>query len=85
MLVLIIVAATAKRSTFVLAATAGATLLLTPSILLLLAIGQAVVIITRNVDLSVGSIVGITAYATGKIFIVQPRHPRRRSSSWPAC
>ena len=46
--------------------------LLTPSILLLLAIGQAVVIITRNVDLSVGSIVGITAYVTGKIFIANP-------------
>ena len=33
-------------------------LLLTPSILLLLAVGQAVVIITRNVDLSVGSVLG---------------------------
>ena len=49
--------------------------LLAPSILLLLAIGQAVVIITRNVDLSVGSIVGITAYATGKIFIANPDTP----------
>ena len=32
--------------------------LLDPSILLLLAVGQAVVIITRNVDLSVGSVLG---------------------------
>ena len=52
-------------------------LLLTPSILLLLAVGQAVVIITRNVDLSVGSVLGLTAYLTGRLFI---DHPGSRSS-----
>ena len=31
-----------------------------------------VVIVTRNVDLSVGSILGVTAYVTGKIFIANP-------------
>ena len=51
--------------------------LLTPSILLLLAVGQMVVIVTRNVDLSVGSVLGITAYATGKIFIANPDIPVR--------
>ena len=50
-------------------------LLLTPSLLLLLAIGQAIVIITRNVDLSVGSVLGLTAYLTGRLFIDVPGIP----------
>ena len=37
--------------------------------LLLLAAGQCVVVITRNVDLSVGSVLGLTAYLTGRLFI----------------
>ena len=32
----------------------------------ILAVGQTIVILTRNIDLSVGSIVGITAYVTGE-------------------
>lgn len=44
-------------------------LFLTPSLLVLLAVGQAMVIITRSVDLSVGSIVALTAYLTGRLFI----------------
>ena len=32
-------------------------------------------IITRNVDLSVGSIVGLTAYLTGRLFIDVPGIP----------
>jgi rhamnose transport system permease protein len=74
-LVVIVLAATLKRPTFVFSSDGWRDTLLTPSILLLLAIGQAVVIITRNVDLSVGSVVGITAYATGKIFIANPDIP----------
>ena len=46
-----------------------------PSILLLLAIGQAVVIITRNVDLSVGSTLALTAYLTGRLFVDNPGIP----------
>ncbi len=42
------------------------------SIIALLAIGQTLVIITRNVDLSVGSVLGISAYATGVLFVHQP-------------
>ena len=41
-------------------------LLLNSSILVLLAVGQAVVVITRNIDLSVGSVVGLAAFACGK-------------------
>ena len=74
-LVLIVLAATAKRHSFVFSSDGWRDTLLTPSILLLLAIGQMVVIVTRNVDLSVGSVLGITAYATGKIFIANPDIP----------
>ncbi|NUL03388.1 ABC transporter permease [Streptomyces lunaelactis] len=40
-------------------------LLLNSSILVLLAVGQSVVVVTRNIDLSVGSVVGLTAFACG--------------------
>jgi rhamnose transport system permease protein len=40
-------------------------LLLNAAILVIVAAGQATVVITRNVDLSVGSTVGITAFAAG--------------------
>jgi rhamnose transport system permease protein len=36
------------------------------AILAILAAGQTIVILTRNIDLSVGSIVGVTAYVTGE-------------------
>jgi rhamnose transport system permease protein len=42
------------------------------SIIALLAIGETVVIITRNVDLSIGSVLGISAYASGELYV---RHP----------
>jgi rhamnose transport system permease protein len=35
------------------------------------------VIITRNVDLSVGSVLGLTAYLTGRLFIDVPGDPDR--------
>jgi rhamnose transport system permease protein len=50
-------------------------LLLNSTILLILAAGQTLVIITRNVDLSVGSILGLTAYATGTLFATFPNIP----------
>jgi rhamnose transport system permease protein len=40
-----------------------------------LAAGQTLVIITRNVDLSVGSIVGVTAYVTGEVVGAHPGTP----------
>jgi rhamnose transport system permease protein len=43
-------------------------ILLNVSIVALLAIGQTVVVVTRNIDLSVGSVLGITAFATGVLF-----------------
>jgi rhamnose transport system permease protein len=38
------------------------------NILALLALGEAVVVISRNVDLSVGSVLGLSAYASGSVF-----------------
>ena len=76
-LVLVIVVTTAKNPAFLFSADGWRDLLLTPSILMLVAVGQAIVIITRNVDLSVGSVVGLTAYLTGTVFIQLPGLP------WP--
>jgi rhamnose transport system permease protein len=50
-------------------------LLLGSTILAILAVGQAIVIITRNVDLSVGSILGLAAFATGAMFQSAPGLP----------
>lgn len=50
-------------------------LLLNATIIAILAAGQAMVIISRNVDLSVGSIVGITGFATGAVFSAVPTIP----------
>ncbi|MFF1257335.1 ABC transporter permease [Streptomyces sp. NPDC058321] len=40
-------------------------LMLNATILVLVAVGQAAVVITKNVDLSVGSVLGISAFAAG--------------------
>ncbi|MDQ0796321.1 hypothetical protein QFZ58_004809 [Streptomyces sp. B1I3] len=48
-------------------------LLLNASILVLLAVGQSAVVITRNIDLSVGSVVGLSAFACGK-FVARTDH-----------
>jgi rhamnose transport system permease protein len=74
-LLLLITAATVKTPSFLFSSNGWRDLLLTPSILLLLAVGQAVVIITRNVDLSVGSVLALTAYLTGRLFIDLPGIP----------
>jgi rhamnose transport system permease protein len=66
---LVVVATTIKNPNFLFSPDGFRDLLLTPSILLLVAVGQAIVIITRNVDLSVGSILGLSAYLTGRVFI----------------
>ena len=74
-LVLVIVVATVRNPTFLFSSDGFRDLLLTPSILLLVAVGQAIVIITRNVDLSVGSVLGLTAYLTGRLFVDVPGIP----------
>jgi rhamnose transport system permease protein len=42
------------------------------AIIALLAIGETIVVITRNVDLSIGSVLGISAYATGVLYRNHP-------------
>ncbi|MCS3442406.1 ABC transporter permease [Microbacterium phyllosphaerae] len=74
-LVLVVIAATVKNPAFLFSADGWRDLLLTPSILMLVAVGQAIVIITRNVDLSVGSVMGLTAYLTGRLFVDVPGIP----------
>lgn len=66
---IVIIVTTIKNPTFLFSLDGWRDLLLTPSILVVVAIGEAIVIITRNVDLSVGSVLGLSAYLTGTLFI----------------
>lgn len=75
--VLVVAVTTLKNPNFLFSNDGFRDLLLTPSILMLVAVGQAIVIITRNVDLSVGSVLGLSAYLTGRVFIDFPSVP------WP--
>jgi rhamnose transport system permease protein len=46
------------------------------AIMALIAVGQTIVILTRNIDLSVGSVVGFSAFATGALIAGAPDlHP----------
>jgi rhamnose transport system permease protein len=45
------------------------------ALIALLAVGETLVIITRNVDLSVGSVVGLSAYVVGMTFKDHPNMP----------
>jgi rhamnose transport system permease protein len=74
-LILVIIATTVKNPAFLFSSDGWRDLLLTPSILVLVAVGQAIVIITRSVDLSVGSVLGLTAYLTGRLFLDIPGIP----------
>lgn len=63
----LLVAVTTLRNPRFLSAQSVRDLLLDSAMLVVLAVGQAVVIITRNVDLSVGSVLGLAAFATGSL------------------
>jgi len=71
----LLIAVTAIRTPRFLDGQSVKDLLLNSTILVILAVGQAIVIITRNVDLSVGSILGLTAYLTGRLFVDVPGIP----------
>ena len=45
------------------------------AIVALIAVGQAFVVLTRNIDLSVGSVVGCVAYALGGLLVAFPEMP----------
>jgi rhamnose transport system permease protein len=42
------------------------------AIIAMLAIGETLVIVTRNVDLSIGSVLGVSAYLVGTLFVHHP-------------
>jgi rhamnose transport system permease protein len=67
-IVLVVAVATIVNPKFLFSVSGFENLLLTPSILGVLAIGQTFVIVTKNIDLSVSAVLGITAYATGLMF-----------------
>ena len=74
-LILVIAITTLTNPAFLVSGEGFRDLLVTPSILLVVVLGQAVVIITRSVDLSVGSILGLTAYLVGTVFVAAPNLP----------
>jgi rhamnose transport system permease protein len=45
------------------------------SLIALLAVGQTMVVVTRNVDLSMGSVLGLSAYSVGMLFRSHPGAP----------
>ena len=64
------------NSKFVFSTDGWRDLWITPSILLVLAVGQAFVIVTKSVDLSVGSTLGLTAFSVGMLNVSFPGiHP----------
>lgn len=71
----LLIAITAVDNPRFLSAQSVKDLLLGSAILAILAVGQAIVVITRNVDLSVGSILGLSAFATGAVFVASPGLP----------
>jgi rhamnose transport system permease protein len=73
-LALLVLVTTVRNSDF-LSVQSIRDLLLGAAILVILAVGQTLVIITRNVDLSVGSILGLVAFATGRLFVDHPGAP----------
>ena len=68
----IVVGITTFHNSNFLSATSVQQLLSGAAIIAMLAIGETIVIVTRNVDLSIGSILGISAYAVGVTFQNHP-------------
>jgi rhamnose transport system permease protein len=65
-LVVLVVVTAATNSSF-LSGQSVRDLLLAASIIGVLAVGQTVVMITKNIDLSVGSVLGLSAFAAGSV------------------
>jgi rhamnose transport system permease protein len=66
-LVLVVGGTTADNTNF-LSTTNVQQILSGAAIIALLAIGETIVVVTRNVDLSIGSVLGISAYASGVLY-----------------
>src|SRR5947209_8854814 len=72
---LLLMAFTAARSGSFLTSSNLQGIALDITILTIVAVGETVVILTRNIDLSVGSIVGFTALFVGVVLKVHPGTP----------
>lgn len=72
---LLLVAVTAGSNHRFLSGQSIRDILLGTAIMAVLAVGQAVVVITRNIDLSVGSVLGISAFAVGSLLRDHPGIP----------
>jgi len=70
-LVIVVAAATIDNPHFLSAANVQQ-IIASAAIIALLAIGETMVIVTRNVDLSIGSVLGISAYAVGVVYRDHP-------------
>jgi rhamnose transport system permease protein len=71
----IVVGATTIDNHLFLSVTSVQQLLSGAAIVALLAIGETIVVVTRNVDLSIGSVLGISAYAVGVLYRGHPHVP----------
>ncbi|MDR1852475.1 MAG: ABC transporter permease [Propionibacteriaceae bacterium] len=67
--VALVIVTTMVQPTFFFSSDGWRALLLDPAIYVVLAIGEAVVIITKSVDLSVGSTMGLCAWAVGTAYL----------------
>jgi rhamnose transport system permease protein len=70
-LALLVIATAAKNSSF-LSSQNLRDIGLNVAIVALLAIGQTVVVVSRNIDLSVGSVLGFVAFMSGRMFVSHP-------------
>lgn len=71
---IVLVAVTAAVNSSFLSQQGVKDIFLNASILALLAVGQTMVVITRNIDLSVGSVVGLVAFASGRFVLGHDRN-----------
>jgi rhamnose transport system permease protein len=67
LVLLAVVAIVAVQAPFFLSFSNLENILLNVSLIAIVAVGQTTVVLTRNVDLSVGSVVGLVAFATGDL------------------
>ena len=71
----VLVAVTAVSNPRFVSAQSVRDIVLSTTILAVLAVGQTVVIVTRSIDLSVGSVLGLSAYAAGSLLQAVPGTP----------
>ena len=68
LLIVVVVAVTAVNNHDFLSASSVQQLLTGAALIALLGVGETLVLVTRNVDLSVGSVLGLSAYVVGDLF-----------------